>query len=161
MASALLVGNATFVFCIVWTTVFRSSFYLHGPTKKIQGWSLDLLDILGQVEVTRGDLPFIWNDGVKQYFSCCFEYGVKMVSLINIVPSMPWIAVCQQHQENAESDTPFSYNKKNMCLQFLDHLINGTDVRFDKYNIYWFHQLLLGCDHWWHRQNMRGQFTSS
>ena len=88
MASALLVDNATFVFCIVWTTVFRSSFYLHGPTKKIQGWSLDLLDILGQVEVTRGDLPFIWNDGVKQYFSC-FENGMKMVSLINIVPTMP------------------------------------------------------------------------
>ena len=59
MASALLVGNATFVFCFVWTTVFRSSFYLHGPTKKVQGRSLDLLDILGQVEVTGGDLPFI------------------------------------------------------------------------------------------------------
>ena len=59
MASALLAGNATFVVCIVWTTVLRSSFYLHGPTKKIQGRSLDLLDILGQVEVTRGDLHFI------------------------------------------------------------------------------------------------------
>ena len=46
---------------------------------------------------------------------------------------MPRIAACQQHRENAESDTPFSYYRKNMCLPFLDHLINGIDVRFDKY----------------------------
>ena len=136
MASALLVGIATFVFYIVWTTVFRSSFCLHGPTKKIQGQSLDLLDILGQVEVARGDLPFIRNDGVKQYFSRCLEYRVKMVSLINIVPSMQQIAICQQHRENAESDTPFNYNKKNMSLQFFDNLITGIAVRFDKYHKY-------------------------
>ena len=59
-----------------------------------------------------------------------------MVFLINIVPSMPRIAVCQHHREKAESDTPFNYNKKNIGLQFLDHLITGTDVHFDKYDIY-------------------------
>ena len=133
MASSLFAGIAAFVFSIVWTTVARSSFYLHGPTKKIQGQSLNLLDVLGQVEVARKDLLFIRNDGVKEYFSRCFEYAVKMVSLVNIVPSMPRIAVCQQHRENAESDTTFNYNKKNMYLQFLEHLITGIDVRFDKY----------------------------
>ena len=71
-----------------------------------------------------------------------------MVSLINIVPSMP-------PRKNAGSDTPFNYIKKNMCLQFLDHLITGIDVHFNKYDIYWFHQLLLRCDHWWHCQYTR------
>ena len=56
-----------------------------------------------------------------------------MASLTDIVPSMPRIAARQQYQENAKSDTPFNYYRKNMCLPFLDHLINGTDVRFDKY----------------------------
>ena len=58
-ASALLVGIATFEFCIVWTTIVRLLFYLGGPTKNIQGQSLDLLDVVGQVEVARENLAFI------------------------------------------------------------------------------------------------------
>ena len=58
-ASALLAGIATFEFWIAWTTVVRSLSYLRGPTKKIQGQSLVLLDVLGQVENTRKDLAFI------------------------------------------------------------------------------------------------------
>ena len=88
---------------------------------------------MGQVEVTREDLAFIRNDGSKEYFSRCFEYAVEMASLIDIIPSMPRIATRQQYRENSESDTPFNYYRKNMCLPFLDHLINGIDVRFDKY----------------------------
>ena len=34
--------------------------------------SLDLLDLLGQVEVDCWDLAFIQNDGAKEYFSRCF-----------------------------------------------------------------------------------------
>ena len=56
-----------------------------------------------------------------------------MASIIDIVPSMPRIAACQQHRENAGSDTSFNYYRKNMCLPFLDHLTNGIDVCFDKY----------------------------
>ena len=59
MASALLVGIATFAFCIVWTTVVRLLFYLGGPTKNIQGQNLDLLDVVGKVEVARENLAFI------------------------------------------------------------------------------------------------------
>ena len=57
---------------------------------------------------------------------------MEMVSLINIEPSMPRIAARQKHQQNADSYTPFNYYTKNMCLESLDHLINGIDVRFDK-----------------------------
>ena len=56
-----------------------------------------------------------------------------MTSLIDIVPRMPWITTHKQHQENAESETPFNYYRKNMCVPFLYQLINGFDVRFDKY----------------------------
>ena len=129
----MLAGIETFEFCTVWTTDVRSFFYLRGSTKKIQGRSLDLLDVVGQVEVAREDLAFIRNDGAKEYFSRCFESAVEMASLFDIVLSMPRIAARQQHRENAESDRPFNYYRKNMCLPFLDHLINGIDVRLDKY----------------------------
>ena len=56
-----------------------------------------------------------------------------MTSLTDIVPSMPRIAVCQQHRENEESDRPSTYYRKNICLLFLGHLINGIDVPFKKY----------------------------
>ena len=74
-------------------------FYLAGPTKEIQGRSLDLLDVVGQVEVAREDLAFIVNDGAKQYFSRWFEYIVEVTFLIDIVPNMRQIAAYQQHQE--------------------------------------------------------------
>ena len=56
-----------------------------------------------------------------------------MASLIGTAPCMPRIAAPLQHRENAESDTPFIYYRKNMCLPFINHLINRIDVRFDKY----------------------------
>ena len=56
-----------------------------------------------------------------------------MASLIDIAPCVPRIAAPQQHRENPESDTPFIYYRKNMCLPFINHLINRIDVRFDKY----------------------------
>ena len=64
-ASAVLAGIATFEFWIVWTTVFRSLFYLRRLTKKIQRRSLDLLDVVGQVKVARKNLAFIQNNGAK------------------------------------------------------------------------------------------------
>ena len=97
----------------------------------MQGRSL--LDFKCQVEVTHKDLAFIRNHGVKEYFSLCFEYAVEMTSLTDIVPSMPRIAVCQQHRENEESDRPSTYYRKNICLLCLGHLINGIDVPFEKY----------------------------
>ena len=88
---------------------------------------------MGQVEVAREDLAFIRDDGVKEYFPCCFDYTVKISFPIDILPRLPRIAARQLHQENAESDTFFNYFRNNMCLSFLNHLINGIDLRFNKY----------------------------
>ena len=91
-ASALLAGIATSEFSIVWRTDVRTLLYLRGPTKKIQGRKLNLLAVVGQVEVTREDFTFIRNDGAKEYFPRSFKYAVEMASLIDIVPSIPRIA---------------------------------------------------------------------
>ena len=99
----------------------------------MQGRNLDLLDIASQVEITREDLAFIRNDCAKEYFSRCFKYAVEMASLIDIVLSMPRVAARQRQREIVESDTYFNYYRKNICLKFLDHLINGNDVCLNKY----------------------------
>ena len=72
-ASTLLAGIATFDFCIIRTAVVKSLFNLGGPTKKIQGRSLNLFDVVRQVETAREDLAFIRNDGTRKYCSRCFE----------------------------------------------------------------------------------------
>ena len=50
-ASGLLGAMSTFQFCVVWTTVVKALTYLRGHSKKIQGESLDLYDIVGQIKV--------------------------------------------------------------------------------------------------------------
>ena len=37
------------------------------------------------------------------------------------------------HRVNASASTPFDYYLRNMCLPFLDYLIEGLNTRFDKY----------------------------
>ena len=88
------------------------------PTKKIQGRSLDLYNVVVQVMVARDDLVFARSDEGKTIFARCFEYASEVSSLINVTPSMPRIAAHQQHRPNAESNTckhvltfPQSYNK--------------------------------------------------
>ena len=46
---------------------------------------------------------------------------------------MPRLASRQIHSASAESNSPFQYYLRNVCYPLLDHLINGIDVRFDKY----------------------------
>ena len=46
---------------------------------------------------------------------------------------MPRIAGSKIHRANTSTSTPFDYYLRNMCLPFLDHLIEGLNTRFDKY----------------------------
>ena len=69
----------------------------------------------------------------KCFFARCFEYASEIAGLKNVTPSMPRIVARQQYRPSAESNTLFDFYRVNMCLPFLDHIINGTDVRFDKY----------------------------
>ena len=132
-ATSALAGISNFEFCVVFTTIVKSLFYLRGPSKKIQGRSLNLYNVVGQLIVTCDDLDFARSDEGKKFFARCFEYASEIAGLINFTPSMPRIAVRQQHRPNAESNTPFDFYRVNMCLPFLDHMIDGIDVRFDKY----------------------------
>ena len=104
-------------------SIVKSLLYLRGPPKKIQGRSLDLYNVVGQVMVARDDL----------LFALCFEYASEIAGLINVMLSMPPVPSHQQHRPNTESNKPFDYYRVNVCLPFVNHIINGIDVLFDKY----------------------------
>ena len=114
-------------------SIVKSLLYLRGPPKKIQGRSLDLYNVVGQVMVARDDLLFARSEEGKKFFALCFEYASQIAGLINVMLRMPRVPSHQQHRPNTESNTPFDYYRVNVCLPFLNHIINGIDVLFDKY----------------------------
>ena len=69
----------------------------------------------------------------ESFFKRWYNYSCSMSKLVGIVPSMPRLASRQMHRQNAEADTPEDCYRRNVCLPFLDHLIQGIDSRFDKY----------------------------
>ena len=52
-------------------------------------------------------------------------------NLLDIEPDMPRIVGRQIYRANALASTPFDCYLRNMCLPFLDHLIEGLNTRFD------------------------------
>ena len=48
---------------------------------------------------------------------------------------MPRLTEKQVHRENTPAPTPYDYYRVNICSPFLEHLIEGIDQRFAKYNL--------------------------
>ena len=76
----------------IWTTVVKALTYLRGPSKKIQGESLDLYDVVGQIKVVQGDLQHERENAEQSFFKRCYNCACSMAKLVGIVPSMPRLA---------------------------------------------------------------------
>ena len=66
-------------------------------------------------------------------FQLCYDQTCAFAELVDVEPTMPRLASRKTHSANAESNSPFQYYLRNVCYPLLDPLINGIDVRFDKY----------------------------
>ena len=66
-------------------------------------------------------------------FQRCYDQACALAELVDVEPTMPRLVSRQTHRANAESNSPFQSYLRNVCYPLLDHLINGIDVRFDKY----------------------------
>ena len=66
-------------------------------------------------------------------FQRCYDQACALAELVDVEPTMLRLASRQTHRANAESNSLFQYYLRNVCYPLLDHLINGIDVRFDKY----------------------------
>ena len=67
-------------------------------------------------------------------FQWFYDQACALAELVDVEPTMPRLASRQTHRTNAKSNSPFQYYLRNVCYPLLDHLINGTDVRFDTYD---------------------------
>ena len=52
---------------------------------------------------------------------------------LDIEPNLLRTVGGQIHRADAPASTPVDYYLQNMCLPFLDHLIDALNTRFDKY----------------------------
>ena len=69
----------------------------------------------------------------ESIFRRCYDYAMTLGKSLDIELNMPRIAGRQIHCTNASASTPFDYYLRNMCLPFLDRLMEGLNTRFDKY----------------------------
>ena len=76
-AASALAGISNFEFCVVFTSIVKSVFYLRGPTKKIQGRNLDLYNVVGQVMVAGDYLAFGWSDKRKTFLHVALNMHQK------------------------------------------------------------------------------------
>ena len=147
-ANRVLGSLSNFRFLIVWTIMVKALSYIKGPIKKIQGRILDQYEVVDVIRNTQAELRFLRSEE-SDFYRRCYDYAIRICSLISIEPSMPRITEKQVHRENTPAATPYDYYRVNVCLPFLEHLTEGIDQRFGKYNLMtlrmmvWFHQLLL------------------
>ena len=64
------------------------------------------------------------------------RYGntIRVCNLFGVEPNIPRKTEKQVHRENTPVATPCDYYRVNICSPFLEHLTEGVDQRFDKYN---------------------------
>ena len=81
-------------------------------------------------------LETIWYErrhAETSLFQRCYDQACALAESVDVEPTMPRLASRKTHRANAESNSPFQYYLRNVCYPLVDHLINGIDVRFDKY----------------------------
>ena len=66
-ASSLLQGMASFNFLIVMVTTVKS-WFLRGPTKKLQGCALDLYDVVDQIREVQCELRSLRENAIEDFF---------------------------------------------------------------------------------------------
>ena len=107
--------------------------YTKGPIKKIQGRSLDIYEVVDVIRNTQTDLRLLRSEE-SDFYQRCYDYAIRICNLIGIEPSMPRVTEKQVHRQNTPAGTPYDYYHVNVCSPFLEHLTEGIDQRFDKYN---------------------------
>ena len=133
-ANRVLGSLRNFRFLIVGTIMVKAPSYIKGPIKKIQGRSRDLYEVVDATRNTQTDLRLLRSEE-SDFYQRCYDYVIRICSLIGIEPSMPRITEKQVHRENTLAVTPYDYYRVNVSSPFLEHLSEGIDQRFDKCNL--------------------------
>ena len=68
---------------------------------------------------------------VEATFKQIYDHAVRMAKALDIDVVVPRIAKKMNYRANAPSESPEEHYRVNMCIPFLDHIINELDARFD------------------------------
>ena len=104
----------------------KAQSYKKGPLKKIQGRSIDLYKVVDVTRNTQTDLRFLISKE-SDFYQRCYDYAIRISSLIAIQPSMPRITEKHVHRENTPTVTPYDYYHVNICSPFLESITEGID----------------------------------
>ena len=139
-ASTLIASMGNFQLIITLTIMVNILDIIKGPTIKIQGRSLDLYDVVKQVEAAKLHLKCKRHDPTPcpnhAMYNRSFKYAKDLAALVNAEPTMPRTVGRQRHRANAPADIPSEYWLRNVYLPFLDHILVGIDSRFDKFVVH-------------------------
>ena len=93
---------------------------IKGPTIKIQGRSLNLYDVVKQVDAAKLHLKCERDDPNHAMYNRCFKYAKDLAALVNAEPTMPRTVGRQHHRANAPTDITYEHWLRNVYLPFLD-----------------------------------------
>ena len=128
-ASGLLTAITSFSWILCFMAVYQLLFHLADVTVKLRGSSIEISvsyrEMNGIKEVYK---ELREND--EDPFEPIYNQAVLLARAVNTEPSIPHIAQRMSHRANAIASTPEEYYRRNMFIQFLDHIRCELDTRF-------------------------------
>ena len=100
-------------------------------TVKLQRSNIDLYEAYEMIDATIDRLKGYRND-IDQEFQEWFYAATTLVESAGGVVSQPRVSGRQQHHNNSPAETPEAYNRRNVAISFLDHLLKEMETRFDQ-----------------------------
>ena len=107
----------------------------------LQGKSINLLEALKEARVVINVITEERND--PMVWDALYECAEGMAAECGIEPSMPRLAVAQQHRVNVPADTPKQCWRRAVYLPLLDHMVQELNDRLLCHNDRFLGQYLL------------------
>ena len=133
-AQQLLASITSFDFIVVFMTVYQYLSHLSGITVKLQNSSIDIVEAYAMIEDIRAVYKHERED-VDKGFKLIYDQSHRMAEKVGTTPSMPRVAIRQQHRSNIVSLSPLDYYQKNVAIPFLDHICTYLDEQFSTLSV--------------------------
>jgi hypothetical protein len=129
-AEPLLKALTSFEFIMTFQWVYHTLSHLEGITIKLQGRANDIFHAHAMIEDVRkvyGDI----REDIEIHFDRVYSVAVEMARSVDVDPVMPRIASRMQHRSNVPATSVAEYYRRNMAVEFVDHIIAELDLRFN------------------------------
>ena len=94
---------------------------------------MDIIKAYEQVKSCVDDLKQT-REQIEAEFYIIYQQAERLATKISIQPSLPRVAIRQQHRSNTPATTPKEYYRRTIAVPLVDHLISEMDFRFNKFS---------------------------